>query len=290
MNNEDKLTPTNNPSNNVPAKQGLKIGLKTGVIGDNVPKNLRQRTFEGKQKKVERLEHEVEERTNDNAQASTMLNRIGLMMDISGSMDSVANGESKIIHLQHAYTTFLECLDFNTTSLAVRTFPFSPSKREVEGLTEEEFRYGHLLYGVGVQVDLSTSPLTLVNVLPHLIPSGSTPMSTAMKHVLENVPITRGVLISDGCADDPNKARDVAKDYGEAQLPIDCVHIGNERKGEDLLKEVAETTGGIYIKFTNVENFAKSFIYLTPKYRKLLTSGALSALDIGASEVKYLGR
>jgi hypothetical protein len=74
--------------------------------------------------------------------------------------------------------------------------------------------------------------------------------------------------------------------FKEAGVPIDCVHIGSSTGGESTLKEIAERTGGVFMKFTDVGNFAKNFKYLTPGYYGQLTSGAISAAALGATEIK----
>jgi hypothetical protein len=43
--------------------------------------------------------------------------------------------------------------------------------------------------------------------------------------------------------------------------------------GAKIMQELAELTGGVYLHFTDVSVMAKSFKYLTPAYRAMLTSG-----------------
>lgn len=110
-------------------------------------------------------------------------------------------------------------------------------------------------------------------------------MAEAMAHVIKTYPVTRGVLISDGQANDTQAALEEADNYAAAEIPVDCVHIGHEEAGEGLLKEIAEKTGGIYVKFTDVTAFAKALVYLAPSGRTRLLSGQVGANEIGAKEV-----
>lgn len=122
-----------------------------------------------------------------------------------------------------------------------------------------------------------------------LTATGSTPLSAAMGYVIDNEHITHGVIISDGVADSPEEAREVAKEYKQKGIKLDCVFIGDsgDTSGEQLLKDIAETTGGVYIKFSDVNSFAKSFQYLAPAKRSMLTQrGSAIAGLLGAAEVK----
>jgi Mg-chelatase subunit ChlD len=109
--------------------------------------------------------------------------------------------------------------------------------------------------------------------------------------------MTRGVIVSDGAATDwrdyfSNEEDDIKGNvdeillkYKEAGIPIDCVHISLGTSGEELLRRIAATTGGIFIKFTDVSAFAQAFGYLAPGFRAMLTDGRVSASDIGAREL-----
>jgi hypothetical protein len=200
----------------------------------------------------------------------TMLpNRIGLMLDCSGSM----LGE-KIQLLQQAYDSFTLGCDMSTTAIAVVSFP-CPKDSDV---------------GSSRASGVSDLPLTNdKNILVlhgiNFRAGGGTPMAHAMDRMLRN-PITRGIIVSDGEADSSSAALDECENYEESETPIDTVHIGESFGGEELLQEIARRTGGIYIKFTDVESFAKSFEFLTPAKRSLLLNGSINALDIGATEIR----
>lgn len=205
------------------------------------------------------LHQRMQNSLNNQAKQSTLVaqlpNRIGLMLDVSGSM----SGE-KIEMCRLAGSSFCDQCDPAETAVAVNTF--EPSLR----------------------INLSTMFPFISAEISHLRTMGGTPMAEAMVEMLHNEPITRGVIVSDGesTGADPIPT---AKDYKDAGIPIDCVHIGNDEGGEETLKQIAEITGGVYIKFTNVENFAKNFRYLTPRYRGLLMAPGAAQL-IGAKEVK----
>ena len=200
------------------------------------------------------------------ADVATLPNRLALLLDCSGSMACVSNGKRKIEHLRLAYDRFTQALDFGNTSCCCETFPHNEAA------------------GFPLCTDITRMILTGWA----LEPIGSTPMHHAMSSVLATQPITRAILISDGCADSINSAEEQALRYSEATVPIDCVHIGGSTAGEALLKQIAEITGGIYIKFTDVDAFAKSFDFLTPAKRSLLLSGQVDAAQLGASEIKFL--
>ena len=112
---------------------------------------------------------------------------------------------------------------------------------------------------------------------------GGTPMCEAMRDMLHNESLTRGVIVSDGEATDGDPTR-MAYEYKEAGIPIDCVHIGGDVRGEQTMKDIASITGGYFIKFTDVNNFSQNFKYLTPRYRGLLAEPGAARL-LGASEV-----
>jgi hypothetical protein len=214
--------------------------------------------------------------------ATAMPNRLCLMLDRSSSMASVADykdrsaSKTKIDLLREAIDNFVNRCDFNNTSLAVETFP---PQLELA------------LTSVGVMITSSVSGLSA---------SGNTPMKACVERCLEKIPMTRGIIVSDGEATDwydavynfddvesPERhpADTILSKYKQAEIPIDCVHIGDSSSGEERLRRIAKETGGIYLKFTDVKAFASAFAYLTPGYRAMLTDGRMSADQIGAKEV-----
>jgi hypothetical protein len=117
-------------------------------------------------------------------------------------------------------------------------------------------------------------------------PTGSTPMHEPLDFVIDEWVITHGIVISDGSPDDRSAVLEAAKKYRAKGVKVDAVHIGQDTGGEELMKSLAETTGGIYIKFTDVATFATSFKFLTPQHRLTLTTSKNPTLLLGAAEVK----
>jgi len=191
----------------------------------------------------------------------TRSNRLALILDCSGSMD----GE-RMESLKKATESFLQCLSLGPqgdTSIACETFP--PLAGASYPLT----------------IDFTKALLSAWA----LDTTGCTPMAEAMELVITKYPITRGILMSDGQPDSETKVFDQARRFAEAELPIDCVHISSCSAGEACLQQVAELTGGLFIKFTDLDSFVKSFKYLSPKLRPLMLSGRVGAEELGATSL-----
>ena len=195
-------------------------------------------------------------------------NRIALMLDASVSMAGRSNdaegGPRKIDHLREAVTSFVNSCNFKDTAVAIESFGDDHRSR----------------------LQLTTFQPLLLTTAMTIDAHGSTPMHEAMDFVLNSYSVTRGVIVSDGCADAPTLCVDLAGRYAEAGIPIDCVHIGMSDYGADLLKQIAERTHGLFMKFTDVGSFARSFKYLTPVFYAQLTTGSITATQLGAKEVK----
>ena len=205
---------------------------------------------------------------------ATMPNRITLMLDKSGSMnDYEKDSKRRIDLLKDAIENFVGRCNLNDTSVAIETFP--PS----------------------IAVPLTSNRTILTSASYGLSASGNTPMRNCVESCLNKIPMTRGVIVSDGAATDWNdrfsneeedlkSADEILLKYKEAGIPIDCVHISLGTSGEELLRRIAATTGGIFIKFTDVSAFAQAFGYLAPGFRAMLTDGRVSASDLGAREIR----
>jgi len=191
--------------------------------------------------------------------ASTLSNRIALILDCSGSM----SGEP-IELLKKAVEAFAESCNFTNTSVALRPFP-QGDKRPLTALR----------------------PLIIASA-QMLDAGGGTPMGQAMDDTITNVPITRAVLVSDGEPTDDSHWRNVCQKYVDAEIPIDTVHIGESDSGTEVLQEIAHRTGGIFMKFHDIHSFATSFSYLTPAKRALLKSASADEVKrlTGADDVK----
>jgi hypothetical protein len=218
--------------------------------------------------------------------ATTMPNRLCLMLDRSSSMSAFEdkkNNKQRIDLLKDAVENFGRRCDFTNTSVAIETFP------------------------PGVELQLSTMQSVIITSMFGIQASGNTPMKACVEVCLEKVPMTRGIIVSDGEATDWHDVDDEPISIGEIDepidtskvpgtgilfkyrnlgIPIDCVHIGDSTSGEELLRRIAKETGGIYLKFTDVSAFATAFAYLTPGYRAMLTSGRVTSQELGAKELK----
>ncbi len=216
------------------------------------------------------------------ATASSMPNRICLMLDVSGSMASPpslpsrhSGSKTKIDYLREAVNNFLDSVNFEDTSVAIATFPSGESYYK-----EEIVKTG----------ELTCDKTALVVVVQTLGAGGGTPMGRCIAKVIEALSITRCVIVSDGQAtdidhsDEGKSASDLCYPYVDMKIPIDTIHL-DIGGGAELLEYIAKLTGGVFIKFSDVGNFAKSLKYLTPKHRALLNSPEAARL-LGADEVR----
>lgn len=222
----------------------------------------------------------------DTIDPQTMPNRICLLLDCSGSMSEL-EGERRLHEirkpridlLKEAVQNFVSRCNFRDTSVAISTFPSVESKA----------------------LHLTTQSTLAIAFSMGLEANGSTPLHECLVKSLESVAMTRGVIVSDGGATDwdrfsyspdedqesvEKKADTILHTYKEQDIPLDCVHISSSTDGEELLRRIASTTGGVFMKFTDVTAFSKAFGFLTPGYRAMLTSGEVSATQIGAKEIK----
>ena len=195
-------------------------------------------------------------------------NRLVLMLDCSGSM----SGEPLSL-LKDAVDNFVNRCNFNDTAIALRSFP------------------------KGASLDLTNVSVIITSTAKQLSSGGGTPMRECIVACAE-LPITRGIIVSDGDATDwrtvANDAEDhggvddelILKPYIDKKTPIDCVHIGASTSGEARLRKIAELTGGLYLKFTDVSAFSNAFGYLTPSYRAMLVEGTLDTRELGAKEIR----
>lgn len=187
----------------------------------------------------------------------TLPHRLVLALDCSGSM-----GGRKIEHLKRASAQFIDKCNPNDTALGVDTFP------------------------KGFTAPITTINLSLKLMMDTVSAGGDTPLYDCLGRIITNLTPTRVVLVSDGAPTDSGSDELVIGQYIESKIPIDCVHIGDSSSGEEVLKSIAERTGGLYIKFTDTNALTSGLSYLTPGSRALLTSGQVSASQLGAREVK----
>lgn len=220
---------------------------------------------------------------------NTAANRIAIMADVSGSMSSRdGSSHSKIDLLKMALGGFVQQINPETTSVAIYTFPLGSE------WDDNDYRSGSAQTGVARRLSRDKNLLSLT--INGLQDGGGTPMHSTMKKVIEEISLTRGIIVSDGDADSPDAALEQARAFAASETVVDCVHIGSSAGGENLLSQIAKITGGLYLKFDNVENFSKAFSFLSPENRaKLalaagpgatLAEKAEVARQLGAKEIK----
>jgi len=185
--------------------------------------------------------------------------RIVLALDCSGSMCG-----DKIESLKRAVVNFVRQCSPTKTALGLLTFGRS---------TEDA-------------VPLTTTYQIIEAVVNTASAQGGTPLYGCIDRIIRTSPVTRVVLVSDGCPTDRGSEHSIVTSYKESGIPIDCVHIGDDSSGEDVLRWISTETGGIFLKFTDIHALTTGLSYLTPGLRGLLQSGTVDSKTIGAKEIK----
>ncbi len=199
-------------------------------------------------------------------------NRLSIICDFSGSMDSPAAyskdyavpSKSKLQLLADAVQDFALRSNPVDTAIAVESFPY------------------------GFRIDLTNDTQQIYMRMMGITTIGDTPMGEGMKNALQYHYPTRCMLISDGEQTDGEIAFSVAEDYKRKEIICDTVHIGDSSKGEETLKRIAQITNGMYMKFRDVQSFSSNFHWLLPESRAQL-AGMLpyeAANLLGATEIK----
>lgn len=173
----------------------------------------------------------------------TCVNRYAIGFDDSGSMTGDAINDA-----HKAVSCFLDACSPMETSVAV--YPFN---REPKPLTN--------LFDV------------LKIYVNKIEATRSTPLWAVLGRMLRETPITRAILFSDGGPTD--KEGDEVNVAREKHIPVDCVYIGCGES--EVLKRIADCTGGNYLRFADTTTFAKQMKYLSPKYVALLSNADLKA-------------
>jgi Mg-chelatase subunit ChlD len=180
--------------------------------------------------------------------------RIRIVFDNSGSMSG-----QKIQDAQIGCEEFLRACTLNQTAVAVH-----PMTGKALELTADLPKLAASIHGVKI--------------------AGETPMFQTMTQAQYAEPkATRFIVFSDGAPTDSGKEQRIAVAV-EAKTPIDTVLIweggsGVERTDEyELLKEIADKTGGIFLVFDRTKvNFQDAFKYLSPTLRLALSDGNFRA-------------
>lgn len=281
---------TSSPGSGIKITGKSRLHSRLGAIGNVASPQDAEAAFKDAARRVNEARFGNAEGT-DQRDPLLAVNRIAIMADCSGSMgDYAPEGKRKIDHLKTALDGFLNQVRFENTSVALYTFPLRGD--------HEDYDNPDTYNQSGVKYKLSFNKDLLSLAVNGLRAAGGTPMAQTMANVLTDIPLTRGIIISDGEADNDTAAFEQANLYKDSETVIDTVHIGSSNGGEALLQKIASITGGLYLKFTNVAAFAKAFSFLTPEGRAtlFLSAGVKGELTgeakkeiakmLGAEEVK----
>jgi Mg-chelatase subunit ChlD len=189
----------------------------------------------------------AEAQNNKVTDYSAYPNRLGLVMDDSGSMSGVMDK----CHL--AIDTFIKNCNCNDTALALY-----PLNAEAKNLTNNYAQIG--LYSSTIRA------------------TGGTPLFAKLKQMIQTENLTRAVAFSDGDPTDSHFETEAIALYIEKKIPIDTIFIGSMgERGYLTMQRIAEKTGGIFLHFTDASVLAKSLKYLTPAFRYMLENADLKA-------------
>jgi hypothetical protein len=151
------------------------------------------------------------------------------------------------------------------------------------------------VYPLNVEAKSLTCNFDLLNLLVASINhSGGTPLYGKTIEMLKSPDsYTRGILFSDGeptdgtgyysrYEEDDSSHRDIKEEMiylaVEKTVPLDTVYIGSaDAKGYNLMKEIADRTGGIFIHFKDSSSLSANLKYLAPALRGVLMNAELKA-------------
>lgn len=179
---------------------------------------------------------------------STFTNRIGIIIDDSGSM-----GEEGMKMVHQGIDAFVKNCNYGIDALALY-----PLEQEHKPLTNNLAEIA--IYGQSLHIH------------------GSTPLFERLINLIDNEPITRAVAFSDGSPNTYAPKKECIDKYKEKKVPIDTIYIGSAGGGGyENMKDIAEQTGGTFLHFTDVSVLGKSLKYLAPKLRYMLENAELKA-------------
>lgn len=184
---------------------------------------------------------------------------ICLLLDDSSSMDYADNDSvAKINRLNEGIQLFADEIDFGTTKIIA--IPMNEGSKELTTRSDVD----------NYKVDAT----------------GGTPMDAVLAK-FGHEESQQAILISDGEANNDDRAIAEAAKLAEYRKRVDCIHIGTSHGGEKTLKKIAELTGGMFFKFQDVKSFAASLRQLAPKRRGALANKSAEEIKMltGASEV-----
>jgi hypothetical protein len=198
--------------------------------------------------KIEQAAKNNPDRIEITTPPNEMQNRIGIVFDDSGSMVGTS-----IKDAHKGCEEFLRSCDPKTTAIAC--YPMNTKNSNENG---------------NLEIKLSVNLMMISTLINKYRALGGTPLYETTKKIMENEPINRAIVFSDG---QPNYGdvteNDVVTIALEKKIPIDTVYIGYS--DNETLQKLAERTGGIYLHFdSNKSNFRTAFKYLSPGYRAML--------------------
>ena len=200
-----------------------------------------------------------------------MPTKLAIIFDDSGSMASAteSRGKPKIDDAKTGIRNFSAQCNPRDTALAV--------------------------YPLNVDMKPLTCNFDLLNLLVGSIgPTGGTPLYGKTTEMLKSEDgYTRGILFSDGEPTDEgygsydpddgdapasNNKENMIHLAREKKVPLDTIYIGLDQcKGYDLMKEIADRTGGIFIHFKDSASLSANLKYLAPALRGILMNAELKA-------------
>lgn len=151
------------------------------------------------------------------------------------------------------------------------------------------------VYPLNVESKPLTCNFDLLNLLVASIsPKGGTPLYGKTSEMLQSPDsYTRGLLFSDGEPTDESgyySSGDDEENIGRShkdkmiqlalnkKIPLDTVFIGlADTRGYELMKEIADRTGGIFIHFKDSASLSANLKYLAPALRGILMNAELKA-------------
>lgn len=118
--------------------------------------------------------------------------------------------------------------------------------------------------------------------------TGGTPLYEITQEAL-TTNLTRAILFSDGCPNNAFPDESESKfsrghdktitDAIEARIPLDTVFIGDDHdtRAIEIMKDLADRTGGIFIHFKDTSSLSKNLKYLAPALRAMLMNEEIKA-------------
>lgn len=184
---------------------------------------------------------------NEDARAeNSSLDNLRVLVDHSGSMaGTFASGGSKISAAQKAIETLWTNTDWGICDMKV--FAFDDYPKEIQCSDAE------------------------MPVIPQ--PSGGTDFSAAINIATQDLDTNRIILCSDGESSFPDQQIAVCV---ERAIPIDTIFIKDSgdtyaTRGEALLRQISEETGGQFCTVENTEDLVTAFAQLETTERLLLS-------------------